>query len=212
MVTGKFSQFNYIAGNGKESSEDLREKDFLRQETGGDRYYVFKYAGASRREDATTKLSTYYYRNVTANWIVYRLSEIYLMKAEAMIQLEINPRETVELINTVYMRSNIEEDEQGLMAENYTSKLKLDELLMRERQRELMFEWKRWFDLMRLSRRVNSPAPLLSYVSKKFSGGGSLQSTKMSIMEALYLPVHTNELKANSALVQNEFYKVTGEE
>jgi len=75
-----------------------------------------------------------------------------------------------------------------------------------------MFEGKRWFDLMRLSRRVNSPAPLLSYVSKKFSGGGSLQSTKMSIMEALYLPVHTNELKANSALVQNEFYKVTGEE
>ena len=212
LVTGKFSPFNYIAGNGKESSEDLREKDFLRQETGGDRYYVFKYAGASRREDATTKVSTYYYRNVTANWIVYRLSEIYLMKAEAMIQLEINPRETVELINTVYMRSNIEEDEQGLMAENYTSKLKLDELLMRERQRELMFEGKRWFDLMRLSRRVNSPAPLLSYVSKKFSGGGSLQSTKMSIMEALYLPVHTNELKANSALVQNEFYKVTGEE
>lgn len=211
LVTGKYSPFNYNAGSSKESSEDLREKDFLRQQIGGDSYYVFKYAGALRQENATTKVSTYYYRNVTANWIVYRLSEIYLMKAEALIQLETNKLEAVELINTVYMRSNIEEDEKDLAAENYTSKLKLDELLLRERQRELMFEGKRWFDLMRMARRVDSPAPLLSYVTKKFTGGGSGQSTKMSVMDALYLPVHTDELKANSALVQNEFYKVTGE-
>jgi len=211
LVTGKYSPFNYSIGSVKESSEDLREKDFLRQETGGDRYYVFKYAGAQRQENATTKVSTYFYRNVTANWIVYRLSEIYLMKAEALIQLDSDKEEAVGLINTIYMRSNTEEGEQDLMAENYTSKLKLDELLLRERQRELMFEGKRWFDLMRPSRRVNSPAPLLSYVTKKFTGGGSSQSTKMSVMDALYLPVHTDELKANTALVQNEFYKVTGE-
>ena len=211
LVTGKYSPFNYLIGSGKESTEDLREKDFLFQLAGGDRYYVFKYAGAQRQENATTKVSTYYYRNVTANWIVYRLSEIYLMKAEALIQLSTNKEEAVSLINTVYMRSNTEEGELALMPDNYTSKLKLDELLLRERQRELMFEGKRWFDLMRLSRRVDSPAPLLSYVTKKFTGGGSGQSTKMSVMDALYLPVHTDELKANSALVQNEFYKVTGE-
>jgi starch-binding outer membrane protein, SusD/RagB family len=211
LVTGKYSPFNYMIGSGKESAKDLREKDFLRQEFGGDRYYVFKYAGAERMENATTKVSTYYYRNVTANWIVYRLSEIYLMKAEALIQLNTNNEEVVDLINTIYMRSNTEEGEQELMADNYTSKLKLDELILRERQRELMFEGKRWFDLMRLARRVNSPAPLLSYVTKKFAGGGSGQSTKMSVMDALYLPVHTDELKANSALVQNEFYKVNSE-
>lgn len=212
LVTGKYSPFNFIVASGKESSEDLREKDFLRKETGGDNYYVFKYAGVERLEDATTEVSYYYYRNVTANWIVYRLSEIYLMKAEALIQLDSNVDEAIELLNTIYMRSNIEEDELGLMADNYTSKLKLDELYMRERQRELMFEGKRWFDLMRLARRVESPAPLLSYVTKKFTGGSSGESNKMSVMDALYLPVHTNELKANSALVQNEFYKVNGED
>ncbi len=83
---------------------------------------------------------------------------------------------------------------------------------MRERQRELMFEGKRWFDLMRMARRVDSPAPLLSYVTKKFTGGSSGESNKMSVMEALYLPVHSDELKANSALEQNEFYKVNGED
>ncbi len=212
LVTGKYSPFNYNVGTSKESTEDLREKDFLNNQYSGDSYYVFKYAGALRYENPTTEASTYYYRNVTANWIVYRLSEIYLMKAEALIQLETNPEEAVALINTVYMRSNTKEGEKDLAADNYTSKLKLDELCMRERQRELMFEGKRWFALMRLARRVDSPAPLLSYVTKKFSGGTSLQSTKMSVMDALYLPVHTDELKSNSALVQNEFYKVTGED
>ncbi|WP_167612239.1 RagB/SusD family nutrient uptake outer membrane protein [Maribellus sediminis] len=212
LVTGRYSPFNYVVGSGKESSEDLREKDFLRQVIGGDSYYVFKYAGADRREDPTTEASTYFYRNVTANWIVYRLSEIYLMKAEAMIQLESNKEQAIELINTIYMRSNVEEDELGLIADNYSTKLKLDELYMRERQRELMFEGKRWFDLMRMARRVDSPAPLLSYVTKKFTGGSSGEANKMSVMEALYLPVHTDELKANSALVQNEFYKVQAEE
>jgi len=213
LVTGKYSPFNFVAGSNTESKEDLREKDFLRQEAGGDTYYVFKYAGVERLEDPTTEASYYYYRNSTSNWIVYRLSEIYLMKAEAMIQLETNTAEAVELINTIYMRSNTEEGEQGLIADNYTSKLKLDELYMRERQRELMFEGKRWFDLMRMARRVDSPAPLLSYVTKKSSGGtGSGNTSKLSVMDALYLPVHTDELKSNSALVQNEFYKVYGEE
>jgi tetratricopeptide (TPR) repeat protein len=212
LVTGKFSPFNYVVGSGTESTEDLREKDFLRQETGGDSYYVFKYAGAAREENPSTEVSSYFYRNVTANWIVYRLSEIYLIKAEALIQLQTDTEEAIELINTIYMRSNNEENEQELSSGNYTSKLKLDELYMRERQRELMFEGKRWFDLMRLARRVDSPAPLLSYVTKKFTGGSSGESNKMSVMEALYLPVHTDELKANSALVQNEFYKVTGED
>jgi len=33
----------------------------------------------------------------------------------------------------------------------------------------------------------------------------------MSVMDALYLPIHTDELKANSALVQNPFYEIEGE-
>ncbi len=74
--------------------------------------------------------------------------------------METNTEEAISLINTVYMRSNVEEDAQELVSENYTSKLRLDELYMRERQRELMFEGKRWFDLMRMARRVDSPAPL----------------------------------------------------
>lgn len=42
-----------------------------------------------------------------ANWIVYRLPEIYLMKAEALVQLdfETNKQQALQLVNTVYMRA-----------------------------------------------------------------------------------------------------------
>ena len=210
LVTGQASPFNYQAGAGKESEEDLREKDFLRQEIGGDRYFVFKYAGALRQENASG-FSSYIYRSTTPNWIVYRLSDIMLMKAEALIQLESNNSEAMRMINMTYLRSNPELLNDSLKLEDYNTKLDLENLLLRERQRELMFEGKRWFDLMRLARRVDSPSPLLNYVMKKFTGSSSIQSTKMSVMDALYLPIHSDELKANTALKQNPFYELTAE-
>lgn len=210
LVIGQFSPFRYRAGGGTvESEEDLREVDFLRNS--GERFNVFKYAGVYRQEGTTG--DTYYYRSNTANWIVYRLSDVLLMKSEALIQLGTNNAEALKLINTTYLRSNPELLGDSLRLENYSSKFELENLLLRERQRELMFEGKRWFDLMRIARREDSPTPLLNYVSRKFSGGGSggTQITKMSVMDALYLPIHIDELKANSALVQNPFYEVEGE-
>lgn len=210
LVTGVASPFNFQAPSRIESKEDLREKDFIRPEIGGDRYFVFKYAGALREENPATGYSSYIYRSTTANWIIYRLPDIMLMKAEALIQLERNS-EALELINTTYLRSNPELADGSLKIEDYNSKLEMEKLLLRERQRELMFEGKRWFDLMRLARRADSPAPLLNYVLKKYTGTATVQATKMSVMDALYLPIHSDELKANSALEQNPFYELSGE-
>ncbi|MBN1186199.1 MAG: RagB/SusD family nutrient uptake outer membrane protein [Bacteroidales bacterium] len=209
LIFGDASPYNYQTASGLESEEDIREKDFLFHPNGSDKYFVFKYAGIERHEN-TNGSNTYYYRNTTANWIVYRLSDIILMKAEALIQLERDFPEVMRLINLTYMRSNPELID-NLKLETYNSKLNLEKLLLRERQRELMFEGKRWFDLMRLARRADSPAPLLNYVTKKFAGAAGVQSSKMSVMDALYFPIHADELKANSALVQNEFYQLESE-
>jgi hypothetical protein len=208
FIYGVYSPFGFQAGAVKESVKDLRIKDFLFARV--DKFYVFKYAGALRQE-TSAGFNYYIYRNTTANWIVYRLSEIMLMKAEALIQLESNNIQALDLINTVYLRSNPDLLGQGLNIQDYGSKLDMEKLLLRERQRELMFEGKRWFDLMRLAKRANSPTPLLSYVLKKYSGTASAQATKMSVMDALYLPIHSDELKANTELVQNPFYELTGE-
>jgi hypothetical protein len=81
------------------------------------------------------------------------------------------------------------------------------DLVLRERQRELLFEGKRWFDLMRMARRAGTPSPLVSYIARK--GEGSEALGKMSQMNALYWPVNKGELEANKALVQNKFYETT---
>ena len=212
LITGNSSPFSYQTASGLESEEDLREKDFLYPEPGGDRYFVFKYAGNERIDNSTTGgRGTYVYRATTANWIVYRLSDIILMKAEALIELESDMPEAVRLINLTYMRSNPDLVE-GLKLETYNSKLEMEKLVLRERQRELMFEGKRWFDLMRLARRDDSPSSLLNYVMKKIGGDASLQTSKMSVMDALYMPIHNDELKANTALEQNPYYELTVED
>ncbi len=207
LLYGTASPFNYLINGTLESEKDLRLKDFLLPV--GDMCYVFKYAGASREDYGA--YSKYNYRSVTANWIFYRLSDIMLMKAEALIESETNTAEAIRLINTVYMRSNPEETNGGLLAENYITKMEQEKLLYRERQRELMFEGKRWFDLMRLARRANSTSPLLNYVMKKYSGAAGAQAAKMAVMDALYWPILSNELDRNPNLEQNPFYKIEGE-
>ena len=77
-------------------------------------------------------------------------------------------------------------------------------LVMEERHRELMFEGKRWFDLVRRSRRDGNTNYLVTQVSRKGSGDGSgaLQS-KLARMDAIYWPYNYDELKVNTNLVQN---------
>lgn len=207
LAPGKqYSPFKYSLGNGVyESDKDTRSKDFITAvdlSTGV--YNIFKYAGLSRSENSTTNVSTYTYRSNTSNWIVYRLSDVILMKAEALLQKtgSTDFDNVVSLVNKVYKRSNPDSD--TLMASRYSGFTDIESLVLRERQRELMFEGKRWFDLVRLARRANSTAPLISYVAKTTTGNEALG--RMSVMNALYWPIHKDELTANPLLVQNPFY------
>ncbi len=208
MTSSSSSPFLQSINGSIEGEEDLRAKDFLYNTTGSEFYWIFKYAGVSREESLTTGASSYAYRSTTANWIVYRLSDIMLMKAEALVQLEGHEAEVMQLVNTTFLRSNPDLESDSLLLSNYSSKALLSNLVLRERQRELMFEGKRWFDLLRLARRDNSPSSLVSYVTKKFDGSGNY-GAKMSVMNALYLPINQREINVNSKLKQNEFYDTT---
>ena len=206
LAPGKqYSPFKYSLGNGiYEGEKDVRAKDFFRTDASTGVYNIFKYAGLSRTENSTSNLSTYTYRSNTSNWIVYRLSDVILMKAEALLQKtgDTDFENVVALVNKTYNRSNPDAD--TLSASKYSGFSDVESLVLRERQRELMFEGKRWFDLVRLARRANSTAPLISYVAKTTTGNEALG--RMSVMNALYWPIHKDELTANSLLVQNPFY------
>ena len=167
-----------------------------------------------------------------ANWIIYRLTDIMLLKAEALVELApdsatVTPADSVSggsvagsvsggfaagaayleqafsIVNTISKRSNCSSGSKDLDQANYTTKSLMQALVQEERQRELMFEGKRWFDLVRRSQRDGNTNYLVGCVSRKGSTGGGAIGSKLSRMEAIYWPYHIDEMKVNDQLVQN---------
>lgn len=146
-----------------------------------------------------------------ANWVVYRLPEIYLMKAEALVQLdfETNKQQALKLVNTVYMRAQATPTvDDSLLLVTYNEKMLMDDLILTERQRELMFEGKRWFDIMRAVRRENSMRVISKYVMPNVDGSYyELATAKLTKEWARYFPVPLAEMESNPLLKQNPFYE-----
>ena len=211
LVQGTRSPFNFRIGSSYESESDIRLKDFVNINgllTGY--YYIFKYAGIDHYE--SNGIDLYQYTITSPSWIVYRKPDAILMKAEALVQSSdsgdvASLRAAVELVNQTYLRANPEPGTDSLKFENYTSKEKVAELVLRERQREFLFEGKRWFDLMRITRREGESTTLVNYVSPKFTLDQALQISKLSVLEALYMPISQRELDANPELEQNPYYE-----
>lgn len=158
-----------------------------------------------------------------ANWIIYRLTDVMLMRAEAEIALAGNVEEGMTLteeqlqhyhnafscISAVWKRANNKRTSStGLLEfdEYATSRLAMEELLFAERQRELMFEGKRWFDLVRISRRDGENTRLINKVLPKFQENTSAIRIKLSTQDVLYWPYNRDELKQNPLLIQNPAY------
>lgn len=208
LVKGRYSPFDYAVGGGTlESEEDYRREDFIVNNEANGYYFIFKYAGMRRYKGTTSTVSSYSWRSNTSNWIVYRLSDIILMKAEALLQKDGDKslETVVSLVNKTYHRSNPDVD--TLNVGLYTGLSDVETLVLRERQRELMFEGKRWFDLVRMARRLGKPTPVISYVGRTTTSSKAL--SKISTLDALYWPINKSELEANKNLKQNPFYETT---
>lgn len=174
-------------------------------------------------------------------WILYRLTDVMLMKAEAEICLAkiikpdgiakydaskyrtdlVKVNELLSLKDTtllyddafnlttaVYMRSNpsawstdFQPKRDGLSTfDNFLTYVE------EERQRELLFEGKRYFDLVRRARREGSTSHLATKVSAKYKEASKAFSIKLALMDFMYLPYYKKEIKANPLLVQNPAY------
>ncbi|MDD3078448.1 MAG: RagB/SusD family nutrient uptake outer membrane protein [Paludibacter sp.] len=204
---GAYSPFYYkVATNVYESEDDIRARESYYGY--GGKYYIFKYAGKYMLENTLTNKSVPSYRLDISDWIIYRLSDVMLMKAEALVQLDSQSdlNEAITLVNETYLRSNVDADSLKLV--NYSTQRDMEKLVLRERQRELLFEGKRWFDLVRLARRDNNTSTLNTYVNYKASGAGI--SLGASVLDAMYMPIQERELQANSNLEQNPYYAESG--
>jgi hypothetical protein len=119
------------------------------------------------------------------NYVVFRLAELYLIRAEARAQQN-KIKEAIDDINLIRVRAGLDP---------LTATLNQDQIIsivLKERRSELFCEWgNRWFDL----KRMNQADTVLKTVK-----GSSWQST-----DTLY-PIPQNEINNNQFLVQNPGY------
>ena len=163
----------------------------------------------------------------SSNWIIYRLSDIMLLKAEALCQLMRDgsdaatvayndgiARQAFALANVVNKRSycvvDIKSTKDTLDFNNYQTKSALENLVMRERQVELMFEGKRWYDLVRRSMRDGRTDALCEAVSRRNGPNPTLASNFFGNPNtwqwAIFWPYNYEELIVNKKLKANPAY------
>ncbi|MDR1632632.1 MAG: RagB/SusD family nutrient uptake outer membrane protein, partial [Dysgonamonadaceae bacterium] len=192
-----------------DQEEDYRKHDSFAQ-TGAESgiFRIYKYVGANRSGNEYANYSYLSELNVqAANWIFYRLSDVFLMKAEALVELggSDNLTEALELVNKLYERAN--PTALPLMGVNYSTQEQMHDLVLQERQREFLFEGKRWFDLLRVARREGKSRDMVNkYIVPNAILNSDVILTKLSVMDALYLPIHKDELLSNTELTQNPYY------
>lgn len=220
------------------------------------------------------------------NWVVYRASDVMLMKAEAMTQKaaliikaadaeyeklasastlsdSLAIAQNLEQVNikaasltqtacrqvqivhtraltdekectvdsTAYSFTTIDQDDASAYVKRQvtgyntlaTNVSTLETLVLNERARELCFEGKRWFDLLRYNYRhvegvdyyrlltdfggkyVTNYSGFNTYIQRKNSGGSAIVS-KMPSEPYLYMPIIKSETDVNSLLKQNPVY------
>lgn len=173
--------------------------------------------GGAPRVTASRRANNY------ANWIIYRFSDVLLMKAEAEIELAGNIeggdskteeqdnhyRRAFACVSALWKRANNKRTAttDTLVYDDFsTSRTAMEDLVFDERQREFLFEGKRWYDFVRLCLRDGSNSRMVSKVLSKFEQNVAAIRIKLASPDALFYPYYKNELDANPYLEQNAAY------
>ena len=230
---GLVTASSYIDGETQEpTAKELFEKD--KKDLNDSRRYlnyntstksIVKLASQRISIDMSTpstprvSLSLYADNENSSHWVIYRLSDIMLLKAEALClkmkdgtdteDIAYNTpymNEAFNLVNAIMKRSICKAtliDTDTIKPADYASKTLMTELVKRERRRELMFEGKRWYDLVRYAMRSGNTDEVISAVGKRDDVNSQFAQNFFKKMDAIFWPYNYEELKVNHNLVQN---------
>jgi len=177
------------------SSEDIRAAGATYSEAD---YKIWKYLGA---EAGTAVPRTY----SDQHWIIYRMADIYLMKAEALVMKGAEYyAEATKLVNQIRTRAGISEP-----LSSASTELEMLDMVLHEKALEFIGEGKRWYDLLRVAQRNNYAYKeyLISQVLSGIAGGSApVIRSKLLNVNSHYLPIYIDELRANALLEQNPYY------
>ena len=163
-------------------------------------FTIWKYIGATDNGRTIKNLDQSY-----TNWIFYRYADILLMKAEAINQLN-QPLEASRIVKQIRNRAraidfkNMDSTDKGSMTL----------FILEERQRELAFEGKRWYDVLRNAKRNNYERLHLLLDMASFSLPTDRRQAafnKLKDKNSHYFPIPLNDIQTNKLLEQNPFYK-----
>lgn len=171
--------------------------------------YLWKYNGGTSRTDARTE--SYY----DPNFIIYRVADVMLMKAEALVMRSLGGNvqdygEALEIVNSIRQRTNLKPDETITASSDASTIL---QYILSERLKEFAGEGKSWYDMLRMGHYANSNGIdfktvfLINNVIK-YNGAAndSWLRSVLSNENAWYLPITDDEIKYNQNLVQNPYY------
>ncbi|HEX7844225.1 MAG TPA: RagB/SusD family nutrient uptake outer membrane protein, partial [Chitinophagaceae bacterium] len=161
---------------------------------------IWKYVGAT-----TTALRAV--DQSYAHWFFYRYADILLLKAEALNESG-QGQQALDIIYNVRHRANAQDATD--LTPTATDKNLIQDFILQERARELCFEGKRWYDVLRNAKRSNYQRLNLLLNMVSLSVPSNMQQSaqaKMRDKNAHYLPIYLNELQSNPLLVQNPFYR-----
>lgn len=163
---------------------------------------IWKYAGTARGNENLRESS-----KRDANWIIYRYADVLLMKSEALIMRGNTTDYEAAYEIVVNIRTRAGYTQHPILSNNESEAI---DLILNERLRELCFEGKRWFDLVRIAVRNDGQYKdklvtlLLQNVSPK---DRPLYQAKLQNTYGYFLPINDKDITSSGGILeQNPYY------
>ena len=178
-------------------------------------YYIWKYYGTDV-PDITGGARAHQ----DANFIIYRVAEIMLIKAQALtMKGQGHWSEALRQINRIRARAGLHnfKDIDLQSADAAEQIAQLDELtlleeILNQKEMELMAEGKRWYDLLWLGR-ISGSKYKTQFITNVIEGNQTTnQQWIQSVLQdqnAWYMPIPQADIEHNKLLVQNPYYSST---
>jgi hypothetical protein len=168
-------------------------------------YLIWKYYGTDV-QDITGGARVYQ----DANFILYRVAEIMLMKAQALTMKGSGSwQEAVNLVNRVRNRAALDDYDVNV---SELDELTLLEEILDQKEMEFVAEAKRWYDLLWFGRVGNSKYKT-QFIAKVIEGNQTTnQQWILSVLQdqnAWYMPLPQSDIEHNKLLEQNPYYGTT---
>ncbi|MGJ7030101.1 RagB/SusD family nutrient uptake outer membrane protein [Niabella hirudinis] len=142
------------------------------------------------------------------HWFFYRYADVLLMKAEALAQVPGRGQEALDLLTLIRQRAGAPESTNN--APDITNADQLSLFILDERARELAFEGKRWYDVLRYSKKNNyQNIAYLQDFASSLVPANSVRTVQAKMLDhnSHYFPIYIYELQTNKQLIQNPFYQ-----